>query len=278
MLNEVKFRLQSGKNLYQGQKIKLAKIEKQTKDTKLYTFKTSKKFQFIPGQFVMLSVPGVGEAPFSPCSSPLKESYFQLSIRKVGLVTKFLDKMTSRDTIEFRGPYGNGFPVNKMIGKDLVLMAGGIAIAPISALIEYLISRKRSFGKVYLLYGVKKAEDLLFKDKLKKWQKKINVMLCAEEIDKNWEGETGTITDLYCDIKTNPEKTIVIMCGPPIMYKFVVKKLVKLKIKPEQIYVSMEARMKCGIGKCQHCTIGKYYTCLDGPVFRYSEIVKELES
>ena len=273
------------RNLYKGEKIKLIRIQKQTKDTKLYAFRLEKNFYFTPGQFIMLSVPGVGEAPFAPCSNPEPKPQFQLSIRKVGLVTKFLDQMeNNKNQLEFRGPYGNGFPITKLKNKNLVLIAGGTGIAPIASLIEYLISRRKNFGKIHLLYGVKKAEDLLFGDKLKKWQKKINVMLCAEEIDKNWEGETGMVTDLCCDVRTDPAKTLAIMCGPSIMYKPLVKELGKLtprgspseKIKPEQIYVSMEARMKCGLGKCQHCTIGKHYTCLDGPVFQYSEIVSSL--
>ncbi len=263
-------------NLYKGEKIKLIRIQKQTKDTKLYTFRLEKNFYFTPGQFIMLSVPGVGEAPFAPCSNPEPKPQFQLSIRRVGLVTKFLDQMEVRKTLEFRGPLGNGFPIAKLKGKDLVLLAGGLGIIPITVLMQYLIPKRNNFGKIYLLYGVRKPEDLLFKDKLKKWQKKINVMLCAEEIDKNWEGETGMVTDLCCDIKIKPEKTTAIICGPSTMYQPIVKELGKLKIKPDQIYVSMEAKMKCGIGKCQHCTIGKYYTCLDGPVFNYAKIKEDL--
>lgn len=272
------------RNLYKGEKIKLIRTQKQTKDTKLYTFRLEKNFYFTPGQFVMLSVPGVGEAPFAPCSNPEPKPQFQLSIRKVGLVTKFLDQMERRANLEFRGPFGNGFPTAKLKNKDLILLAGGLGIVPITALMQYLTPKRNNFGKIYLLYGVKKTEDLLFGDKLKKWQKKINIMLCAEEIDKNWEGETGMVTDLCCDIKIKPKKTIAIMCGPLIMYQPLVKELGKLtpkgspsgRIKPNQIYVSMEARMKCGIGKCQHCTIGKYYTCLDGPVFNYDKIKEDL--
>ena len=271
------------KNKYQGEKIKLFKIEKQTKDTNLYTFKIlspkfNQKLQFIPGQFIMLSLPGIGEAPFAPCSSPFRKKGFQLSIKKVGLVTKFLDKLQSKtkNTIEFRGPYGNGFPLNKMKGKDLVLIAGGTGMAPIASLVEFLIKKRSIFGKIYLLYGVKDSKDLLFKNHLKRWKKHIKLLLCAEEIDKNWEGETGLVTGLCCDIDTNPEKTLAIMCGPLPMYPPAVKELLKLKINSGQTYISLEARMKCGIGKCQHCTIGKHYTCLDGPVFKYSEIKEDL--
>ena len=171
-----------------------------------------------------------------------------------------------------------------MKGKDLVLVAGGTGIAPLASLVEFLIKKRRNFKKIYLLYGAKNSKELLFKERFPRWKKFIELLLCVEEKDRQWEGNTGMVIDVCYKIDTEPQNTLVIMCGPPIMYKFVAQELVKLtpkgspsgKIKPEQIYVSMETRMKCGIGKCQHCTIGKKYCCLDGPVFRYDEITNEL--
>ncbi len=272
----------NNENLYQSQKIKISQIEKLTDQIKLYTFKiqsgfaASSKFHFSAGQFIMLSVPGVGEAPFAPCSDPAKTNTFQLLIRKVGLVTSALDKLKTNDLVEFRGPYGNGFPTNKLFKKDLILVAGGTGIAPIASLIKFIISRRRRFGKTYLLYGAKNPAELLLKKRYLQWQKRINFLPCVEEKDSQWSGDTGMVTELCIKVQTNPEKTIVAMAGPPLMYQFVSQKLAESRIKSEQIYVTAETRMKCGIGKCQHCTIGKHYACLDGPVFRYDEVEKNL--
>jgi len=270
------------KNLYQSQKIKISQIEELNPQTKLYTFRILKnpggrsKLNFIPGQFVMLSIPGVGEAPFAPCSDPTKTYTFQLLIRKIGLVTSALDKFKVNDIVEFRGPYGNGFPTRELSKKEIILVAGGTGIAPIASLIEYLISHHRRFGKVYLLYGAKNPAELLLKNRYRRWQKKIIFLPCVEQKDRNWSGDTGMVTDLCIKVQTNPAKTLVVMAGPPIMYKFVSQKLAENKINADQIYVTMEARMKCGIGKCQHCIIGEHYTCLDGPVFRYDQIKREI--
>ena len=270
-------------NEYQGREIKLVQVKEQAKNIKLYSFELPKKhfkvieeFQFIPGQFIMLSIPGVGEAPFAPCSSPYQKSGFQLSVRKIGLVTSALDQIKTNTWLEFRGPYGNGFPLNQMNKKDLVLVAGGTGIAPLASLIEYLIINRKKYGKIYLLYGAKNSKEILFQDRIQRWRKYIKILLCVEEKTKDWKEDIGLVTDICYKIDTEASKTIAIMCGPPVMYKFMASELEKNGIGADQIYVSMEARMKCGIGKCQHCVIGKKYTCLDGPVFKYNEISDEL--
>ena len=263
-------------NQYLGNRAKLISIKKQAEGINLYTFNLP-GFSFIPGQFVMLSLPGFGEAPFAPCSDPAKSNQFQLSIRRVGIVTTALEKLQKYDFVDIRGPFGNGFPLKKLSKKDLILVAGGMGIAPLASLIEFLLRNRRSFNQIYLLYGAKTTSQLLFRNHYTKWQKKINIELCVEEKDANWEGKTGFVTGLCHrdQIKVNPQNTAVVMCGPVLMYQNNAEALAKLDIKPEQILVSMEAKMKCGVGKCQHCTLGKKYTCLDGPVFQYSEIAND---
>src|SRR3990167_3287930 len=169
-------------NQYLGNRAKLISIKKQAEGINLYTFNLP-GFSFIPGQFVMLSLPGFGEAPFAPCSDPAKSNQFQLSIRRVGIVTTALEKLQKYDFVDIRGPFGNGFPLKKLSKKDLILVAGGMGIAPLASLIE-------------LLYGAKTTSQLLFRNHYTKWQKKINIELCVEEKDANWEGKTGFVTGL----------------------------------------------------------------------------------
>lgn len=270
-------------NIYESRKIRLVRAEKQTEDVKLYSFKLPKnnfkigsEFKFIPGQFIMLSIDGVGEAPFAPVSDFKRTDTFQLSIRKKGVMTDYLDKISPPAILGLRGPFGNGFPISKMRGKDIILTAGGMGIVPFISLIEYLIKRQKQYRKIYLLFGAKTAADLIFQEKFKKWQRFLELILCVEKKTGDWRGPTGLVTDFCGEIEINPAKTIVIMCGPTIMFKFMSQELNKMKIEDCQIYVSMEAKMKCGVGKCQHCTCGKKYVCLDGPVFRWDEIKNEI--
>jgi NAD(P)H-flavin reductase len=263
-------------NEYLGKPVKLINKTKQSNDVNLYDFRTLEKFNFIPGQFIMLSIPGIGEAPFAPISSTKRKNGFELSIKKVGTLTNALENINTNLMLEYRGPYGNGFPIKKLLRKDLVVIAGGTGIAPISSLVEYIIENRKNFGKVYLLYGAKNPDEILLKDKIRKWRKKINVMLCVEKRSQNWKEDFGYVSDVCYKIDTDIKKTIVIMCGPPVMYKNSFEELKKNGISADKVYVSVETRMKCGIGKCQHCTMGKKYTCLDGPIFRYDEIINEL--
>ncbi len=262
------------KNNYLPKEVIIKKIESFTPDTKLYTLKltNNQKLEFAPGQFVMASLLGYGEAPFGIASSPFKKDDFKICVRKVGQLTKFLDKLKVEDSFGVREPYGNGFPLKELEGKDIILAAGGTGMAPIVSLVEYLTALRPKFGKIYLLYGAKTPDDLLFSSEFAKWGKSIELCLTVNEPDKNWKEKTGFITGLCKTIEVDCQNTKVIMCGPPIMYKAMVSELEKLDISNDNIYVSLERRMRCGIGKCQHCVFGTKYVCQDGPVFRYSEI------
>ncbi|MDQ7821461.1 MAG: FAD/NAD(P)-binding protein [Candidatus Eremiobacteraeota bacterium] len=232
----------------------------------------------LPGQFVMVSLLGVGEAPISVSSSPTKRRSFELVVRKAGRVTTALHRLEAGDEVGIRGPFGNGFPIRYLEGNDLLIVAGGLGIVPIRSIINYTIDNRRDFGKVTILLGCRTPKDLLFSDETDKWNHRLDVMFecTVDRGDAEWDGNVGLITSLIPGITLEPDRTFAIVCGPPIMYKFVIAKLLEKGIPERQIIVSLERHMKCGIGKCGHCQIHNYYCCQDGPVFTYDKI-KNLE-
>lgn len=261
-------------NYYLPKKSTIIGIKNFTPKVKLYTLKLSnnQKFEFIPGQFVLISILGFGEAPFGICSPFYKKDLVQICVRKIGRVTAAFDKLTVGDEVGLRGPYGNGFNLKDLENKDIVLVAGGTGIAPIVSLAEYLIAFRPKFGKIYLLYGARTPQELLFDSEFKRWQKNINLCLTVDQPNKAWKENIGLITTLCKVIKVNYKNSKAIMCGPSIMYKNMVEHLKKLGISENDIYVSLERNMRCGIGKCQHCVYGTKYVCQDGPIFKYKDI------
>lgn len=227
-----------------------------------------------PGQFVMVSVPGVGEAPISVSSSPAKKGSFELVIRKAGKVTGVLHNLEASDTVGIRGPFGKGFPTQILEGNDLIFVAGGLGIIPLRSLINFVIDNRRDFGEVHILLGCKTPQDILFGDEVEGWSKRmdVNFSCTVDRADPDWKGNVGLITSLIPGITLKPEHTFGVVVGPPIMYKFVIIELLKKKIPERQILVSLERHMKCGVGKCGHCQIQNYYCCKDGPVFSYEQI------
>ncbi|MFH1594724.1 MAG: FAD/NAD(P)-binding protein [Candidatus Omnitrophota bacterium] len=227
-----------------------------------------------PGQFVMVSIPGVGDAPISIASSPTKRKHFDLVVRDAGKLTRVLQTLKAGDSVGIRGPFGKGFPTQVLEGNDIFIVAGGLGIVPLRSLIHYIIDNRRDFGKVHILLGCKCPKDMLFGDELKDWEKRldINFNCTIDKADPDWKGNVGLITTLIPGVDINPERTMAIVVGPPIMYKFVITKLFDKGIAPKQIYVSLERHMKCGIGKCGHCQIARYYCCTDGPVFSYDQL------
>jgi sulfite reductase subunit B len=229
-----------------------------------------------PGQFVEVSVFGIGEAPISLSSSPTKKETFEVCVRKLGNVTSKLHQLNVGDKVGIRGPFGNGFDVEVLKEKDLLFIAGGLGIAPLRSLINYVFDNRKDYGRVFLLYGCKEPKELLFGDELAMVTSKENVEFkptvnwCPE--NEVWNGNIGVITTLIPQISFDPEKTIALLCGPPIMYKFVIADLKKRNVPDDHIIMSLERRMKCGVGKCGHCQINHIYVCKDGPVFNYSKI------
>ena len=232
-----------------------------------------------PGQFVEVSLFGFGEAPISICSSPTKNSAtFDLTVRKTGRLTDKMHLMESGSTLGIRGPFGNGFDISKFQGKDVLFVAGGIGLAPLKSLIDYTVDRRNEFNRVIIVYGTKEPSEILFPDEIKKWQDRDDVEfhMTVDRADEAWKGKVGVITTLIPPIDLDVEKTIAAVVGPPVMYKFVAMSLKGKRIPDENIYMSLERRMKCGVGKCGHCQINSSYVCQDGPVYNYPR-VKELE-
>lgn len=231
-------------------------------------------FDYEPGQFVQVSLAGVGEAPISLCSASSMDGRFQLCVRVVGRFTGAMHKLKAGDSLGIRGPFGVGFPVDFLQGKDLLLIAGGCGIAPLRSLIQYVANNRRDFGKVDILLGSKNPCSILFADDLEMWSSRpdLNCTLTVDEPEEGWSGAVGLITGLIPPLEIDPERACAVVVGPPVMYKFVIRELQKKGIVEDRIIVSLERHMKCGLGKCGHCQIHDIYCCQDGPVFFYNRI------
>lgn len=234
-----------------------------------------KPFVHIPGQCAMLSIPGVGEAMFSITSSPTVEEYMEFSIKKCGCLTDWLHKMDVDQEILIRGPYGNGFPVETDFkGKDLLFIAGGIGLAPLRSVINYVRHYRSNYGKVDIVYGSRSADDLVdYKEIIDEWRNEegINVYLTIDREQEGWDGHVGFVPNYVKELNFDTNKTAII-CGPPIMIKFTLAGLTELGFEKTQVFTTMELRMKCGVGKCGRCNIGSKYVCKDGPVFRCDQL------
>jgi len=272
---------------------RIIKIEKMTEIERLFHVKflsrdLVERFVYRPGQFVEVGVTGVGEAPISICSWREEPEILELCIRRVGRVTNAIHRLKEGDLLWIRGPYGNGFPMEEMEGNNLLLIAGGLGVAPLRAVLQYALKNRERYGEITVFYGFKSYELMLFREEFlylfrEGDEQKLRLYLSYE--DQNDEkckrlaeerGERivqGVVTKLFEKTEISPENTYAIICGPPIMYKFVVKELIKRNFKPWQIYLTLERRMRCGIGKCGHCIVGEgnsiKYVCKDGPVFTY---------
>ncbi len=257
----------------------ITKIEQMSPTEKLFDIKidnpeSQKAFDFLPGQFVELTVFGLGEAPFSIPSSPNNKDYFQLCIRDIGNVSGALHRMKPGDKIGIRGPFGKGyFPFEKMKGKDVIIVAGGLGLAPVMPLIHTILEDRENYKRLVIIYGSIDPENILFKKDIEDWKKRDDIELCltVDNPDEAWQGEVGVCTNLIPGIDCGSDSYAVV-CGPPVMYKFVVSEFEKKCIKPENIFLSLERRMECGVGKCNHCHVGNKLSCIDGPVFSLWEI------
>ena len=232
-----------------------------------------------PGQFVELSIFGIGEAPISIASSPGSGPEFDLLVRKIGDVTSKLDTLSIGDKTGIRGPFGNGFNVEELKGRNLLYIGGGCGLAPLRSLINYSLENRSDFKNITILYGCKDPSSLLFNSDLELWgsREDVDFKVTVDECKSHdcWEGNVGVITTLIPDVEIDPDTTMAIVVGPPVMYKYVIRELKQKGISDENIIVSLERRMKCGVGKCGHCQINGVYVCLEGPVFNYADI-KEL--
>jgi len=237
---------------------------------------------FLPGQFIMMSILGEGEAPFCISSSPSRPGILEFCIRKMGTLTESLFDLKENQTFGIRGPYGNGFPMDKMEGKDILIVAGGMGVAPLRSLLLYVLDNRDKFGRLTYLHGAKTPSEMLFRDEFMQLKEREDLK-CLLSVDKDdtgkWTEKVGVVTTLFNELgPIDAKNTYAAVCGPPVMYRFVMEKLVNLGIPKHQILMTLERRMRCGVGKCGHCAIEYLYTCIDGPVFSYWDVLhmKEL--
>ena len=231
-------------------------------------------FDYEPGQLVEAGVYGYGEVPLGLSSSPTQKGAFELVVRKVGKVTTALCALEAGDTMTVRGPLGNGFPVKELEGRDVLIVAGGIGLCPTRSLVRYILDKRDDFKSFTLFFGARSPSELLFEEDLESWRcsTSLDYHETVDRADEHWKGHVGVITTLFRETDKITPETRVIVCGPPVMYKFVIMELDKLGVARQNIFVDLERRMKCGVGKCGHCQINDKYVCMDGPVFRFSDI------
>ena len=265
-------------NEYMPKKAMIEDIKDETSDVKTFSLRIKEKpsglLKYRPGQFMILSLPGCGEAPFTFASPPTKDWAFQVSVKKAGSLTDRMHGLKPKDTVGVRGPYGNSLPIDKMKGRDILFVAGGIGMAPLRPAIRAIFGDRKSYGKVEVVYGARTPKDLIYKDEVESWRAKADteIHLTVDVPDESWGGSCGVVCVLFPRIKIDPKNSVAIVCGPPLMIRFAIFDILKLGFKEENIYASLERYMKCGIGKCGHCYIKGKYVCTDGPNFSYAEM------
>jgi NAD(P)H-flavin reductase len=268
-------------NPYQPHLARIVRIEKMVENTQVFTLRfldehMVRSFRHLPGQFVMLSIPGTGEMPISISSSPTRPEVLELCVRRVGRVTSALYRMRTNDVVGVRGPYGNGYPMQEIAGHDLLLAAGGLGMAPLRSLLWYALDHREQFNNLTLMYGSKRPEDMLFRQELVALVDRADIN-CLLTVDADpagtWQNHVGLLPTMFDYARIDPARTYAAVCGPPVVYKFILQRLLKLNFPKNRILMSLERRMKCGVGKCGHCSIGYKYTCLHGPIFTYWDAI-----
>ena len=268
----------SQKDIYLPEGAAVVETREMTAQEKFFAFKlnSGRPLGHMPGQFVEVSVPGIGEAPISVSSSPTRPGTFEMVVRKCGNVSGAMHALAAGSTVGIRGPFGTAFPVDKaaMQGQDLLFICGGIGLVPVRAAIQYVLDHRKDYGKVTILFGSKSPAERLFVEECARWgaEPGVTYLETVDRGDAQWRGNVGVITTLMPKVQMAVDKTVAIVCGPPIMYKFVIIELHKAGFPDERIYLSLERHMKCGVGKCGHCQINELYVCQDGPVFRYADV------
>jgi sulfhydrogenase subunit gamma (sulfur reductase) len=242
--------------------------------------KERESFSFLPGQFVMLELPGCGEVAISISGSNSNREFIELCIRKVGKVTGMIHRLETGAMVGIRGPFGTHFPMRKMNGSNVLLIAGGLGIVPLRSSIYWVNDHRPDYADVTILYGARDPSQLLFEYQYEEWRKVYNLDMhtIVEEPDPAWKGPVGLITQLFDDVPIDPDDTFAIVCGPPVMFKFVCAHLSDLGLPRQRMFVSLERRMHCGMGKCCRCNVGSTFTCLDGPVFDYWSVMNLQEA
>jgi len=269
-------------NIYKPYQMEIENIIDETPDVKTFRLKfrnaeEAEKFTFKAGQFGEYSAIGEGESTFCIASSPTRKGYIECTFRKAGRVTNALSNLEIGDTLGFRGPYGNTFPVEEWEGKNLLYIAGGIALPPMRCVIWNTIDLRKKYKDITIVYGARTVSDLVYKNELKEWSERGDIKLITT-VDPggqtpDWKGEIGFVPTVLEKIAPSSVNTVAILCGPPVMIKFTMPVLKKLGFEDKNIYTTLENRMKCGFGKCGRCNVGKIYVCKDGPVFTYEQLL-----
>ena len=267
-------------NLYLPQLAVIDKIVDETYDTKTFTLHFADKayndaFTFKSGQFLEVSVFGVGEAPIGFASNPFRKGSFDITVRAAGSVTNALHQKKVGDVIGLRGPLGNHFPFEEVKGLSVLFVGGGIGLPPLKSLIDPMLDHRRDFNRFLILYGARTPADRVYRPLLEEWQKRDDVefLQTVDVGDNGWTGNVGVVTTLFEKIKVDVAETVAFTCGPPIMIKFVMQDLLAMDFPGDRIISTLERYMKCGVGKCGHCAINHKYVCTDGPVFSYKEMM-----
>jgi NAD(P)H-flavin reductase len=258
---------------YIPEQVKILQITNLTTDVKLFRLDLP-DYNFMPGQFVMAGLLGIGEAPISIASGPQKNGYIELAIKKVGKLTEKLFELKKNDYISIRGPYGNGFNIKKFKNKKLVIISAGLGLVPMRSIIEFASQNKNYFKNLQILYGARDFKNILFNNEIKSWKKFAEIIVTLDQANNSWAGNVGRITNIINNKIVHVINSVILVCGPPIIYKPIGDKLIKMGVSENDIYFSLERNMQCGLGLCQHCTCGEKYVCKDGPVFSLSELKK----
>jgi NAD(P)H-flavin reductase len=262
-------------------KVKSIVSENRVNDIKTVVLEFQKEedynsFDYIPGQFAEISIIGKGECPIGIASSPTEEGTIKFTIKKMGTVTSAFHSSELGDTIGVRGPLGNGWPMEELKGKNLVVIGGGFAFSTLRSLVLYVLDEKhrKDYGKITVIYGNRDSGEVLYRDVLEDWEKRddIDVVLTIDRAEDDWTRKVGFVAAIVKEVAPSPDNAVAIICGPPIMIRTAVDELVKIGWKDELILNSLEMRMKCGIGKCGRCNIGSKFVCIDGPVFSLAEL------
>lgn len=262
------------KNPYVATRSEVLDVKTETPTIKTIKVVPEREIHFETGQFIELTVPGMGEAPFTPSSSPDIATTLEISVMKVGKVTERIHELVPGDMVGVRGPFGTGYPLEDLYGKEVLVVGGGCGFAPLRSLMYELFASSDRFQKLLFRGGCKTSSDFLYRDEISGWSARddLDIQLTVDEGDPSWNGHVGLVTTILDDLPMDTSSGVAIVCGPPVMMKFGTMKLLDLGFSNDRIYLSMEKNMSCGFGKCGHCRIGPYYTCKDGPVFRYDKI------
>ena len=267
------------KNAFKTLPAKVTKIVEESPLIRTLRVKPEVAFHFETGQFAEFSVPNIGEGPFTPSSSQYDEGNLEFTIMKAGFVTEHIHKLREGDFVGLRGPFGSSYPIEKWQGKDILIMGGGVGLAPTRSLFLSLLHTIEKYNSITFLAGARTPTDMIYKDQIPNWQKmeKVNFFTAVDRVPEGetWDGEVCLITKLLEKIDISPKDNPVIVCGPPVMMKFGTLDLLKYGYEDKDIYLSMEKKMYCGHGQCRHCVMGEYYACKDGPVFTYEKIKNE---